>query len=218
MADSFQRWGLIFAVLLVYPPWVWLAVRTRDALQFLSRRAVPYPVHTIWLVKSLALIVSAGGVLGVSLQVGLHWVIGVMLSGGVVFFALREKVERIVPPRPSQNVPAYASSWQDYRQLRKRALRLLLGFLVLFFAIAALGTIIESQHSHSVQVAFVVVSIVAALRVLALSYDAQWTLIRWPCPQCGCAFRGLWRPWLPKHCAYCGLPRWAEKPVENLGH
>lgn len=36
----------------------------------------------------------------------------------------------------------------------------------------------------------------------------QLKLIRWACPRCGCAFRGFWgRPWMPKNCVYCGLPR-----------
>jgi hypothetical protein len=218
MLNSFDRWAEGLAVLLVYPPWMWLAVRTRDALQFLSRRAVPYSVRTIWLVKFLALIVGAGGVLGVSLQVGLHWIIGVLLSGAVVFFALKEKVEGIVPPKPSQKAAAYTASWQDYRLLRKRALGLVLGFFVLFIAIGTVGAILESQLSHFGQVAFFAVTLIAALWVSVLTCLAQWMLVRWPCPRCGCAFRGLWKPWLPKKCAYCELPRWAEKPAESLDH
>jgi len=218
MSNSSDRWAEGLAVLLVYPPWIWVAVRTQDALQFLSRRAVPYPVRVIWLAKSLALIVGAGGVLGVSLQVGLHWAIGVLLSGAVVIFALKEEVEGIAPPKPPQNATAYTSSWQNYRHLRKRALRLTLGFFVLFIAIAVLGAILKSRLSHPAQMTFIAVSIIGALWVLTLSYHAQWMLVRWPCPRCGCAFRGLWRPWLPRACVYCGLRRWAEKPTEDHGH
>jgi len=219
MANSFSGWTLFPVVLLVYLPWLWLAIRTRDALQFLSQRAMPYTVRTIWLVKSLALIVGAGGVLGVSLQAGLHWLVGLLLSGAVVFLALTEKVEKVVPPIPPQNPSFYHSSWQEYMRLRKRALRSLLGFFILSIAAPVLGAALERQHSHLVQLSFLVllaVWIFAMVCTLGVTFYTQFSWARWPCPRCGCSFRGLWRLWLPEECVYCGLPRWAEKPVENF--
>jgi hypothetical protein len=35
--------------------------------------------------------------------------------------------------------------------------------------------------------------------------------ISWPCPRCGKLFRRLFRPFLPKQCVHCGLPRWASR-------
>src|SRR5262245_43562571 len=50
---------------------------------------------------------------------------------------------------------------------------------------------------------------IAASVVLGLN-QMKW--YQWPCPRCGCAFRGFWgRPWLPKRCVYCGLEREERK-------
>jgi hypothetical protein len=49
---------------------------------------------------------------------------------------------------------------------------------------------------------------VAVLAAASFMGVKQLKWLRWPCPRCGSAFRGFWgRPWLPKNCVYCGLPR-----------
>jgi hypothetical protein len=53
--------------------------------------------------------------------------------------------------------------------------------------------------------AFGLLAILASIGFMSLK-QLKW--LRWPCPRYGCAFRGFWgRPWLPKNCVYCGLPR-----------
>jgi hypothetical protein len=202
-----EKWLPLAAPLLVLPLWIWLAVRTKHCLQVISTRSIPYPRRTIWLIKILALIVGAGGVVGAVAQLGIPWLLAVLPAGVVVFFALRENVQAIIPPKPNQDASAYQSSWRQYRHLRRDYVRSWRWFgctgvlLVLLTAFA-------DKLSNPIRVGlftFCVVAVVASIAVMSVK-QLKW--LRWPCPRCGCAFRGLWwRPLMPKNCVYCGLPR-----------
>ena len=201
-----EKWLPLVAPIVVLPPWIWLAVRTKHCLQIISNRTIPYPRRTIWLIKILALIVGAGGVMGGAAEVGMPWFLAILPAGVVVYFAFRENVQEIIPPKPNQDASPYQSSWQMYRHLRSdyiRSWRWLGGtgaMLILLMAFA-------DKLPNPIQVglfAFCLVAVLASSAVMSLK-QLKW--LRWPCPRCGCAFRGLWRLWLPKKCVYCGLPR-----------
>jgi hypothetical protein len=44
--------------LIVLPPWIWMAVRTQHCLQIITVHSIPFTKRTVWLVKTLALIVG----------------------------------------------------------------------------------------------------------------------------------------------------------------
>jgi hypothetical protein len=71
-----QKWLVTIASLIVLPPWVWLAVRTKNCLQVITVRSIPFPKRTIWLIKILALIIGAGGVFGVTTELGMSGLFG----------------------------------------------------------------------------------------------------------------------------------------------
>lgn len=186
--------------------WVWLAVQTTSCLRVI---AIPYKRRTVWLIKLLALIVGAGGVVSVLLDAGIPWFLAAVPGGVVVLVAIREPVVDIIPPRPIQDTSAYKSAWREYHRLRRVSIRrglLPLAVCVLsFFIFVLLGfgkKLPESVWSGLIATWFIVLvasSLVASVR--------EWKWYHWPCPRCGCSFRGAWRWWLPKHCVYCGLPR-----------
>jgi len=68
--SSPQKWLPAIASLVVLPPWIWLAVRTKNCLQVITVHSIPFPKRTIWLIKILALIIGAGGVFGVTTELG----------------------------------------------------------------------------------------------------------------------------------------------------
>jgi hypothetical protein len=195
------------ASVLGLPPWIWLAVRTRDCLQIISAHTIPYPRRTIWLAKILALIVGAGGVLGVAVQLGIPWFLAILPATAVVFFALREHVQEIIPPKPNQDASAYRSSWQQYRHLRSDYVR---SWKWVGGAGAALIllTAFADKLPNSIAVGLFALCVLAVLASSVVMNVKQFKWLRWPCPRCGCAFRGLWwRARMPKNCVYCGLPR-----------
>ena len=63
----------LIAPLIVLPPWIWMAVRTQHCLQIITAHTIPIVKRTIWLVKTLALIVGVGGLFGAVVQVGMPW-------------------------------------------------------------------------------------------------------------------------------------------------
>ena len=202
-----DKWLPLVAPLLVLPPWIWMAVRTRHCLQIISTHTIPYSRRTIWLIKILALVVGAGGVAGAAAAVGIPWFFAILPAVVVVFFALRENVKEIIPPKPNQDASAYQSSWQQYRRLRGDYMRSWRWFgcagvlLILLTAFA-------DKLSNPIRVGLFALCVVAVLASIAVMNLKQLKWLRWPCPRCGCAFRGLWsRPWTPKNCVYCGLPR-----------
>jgi hypothetical protein len=193
--------------LLVLPPWIWLAVRTKQCLQIISSRSIPYPKRTIWLIKILALIIGAGGVLGVSDQLGIPWYVAISFAAAVVLFALRENVQEIIPPLPNQNARVYQSSWQEYGRLRNAYMRSL-KWLGVIGVLLILLTAFSDKLPNPIRVVLFSLWLVSAVACIAVMYVRQFKWLRWTCPRCGCAFRGLWwRPLMPKTCVYCGLPR-----------
>jgi hypothetical protein len=203
------------AELVVCAIWVWLAIWTTRGLQTLTRKTIPFSTREIWLTKTLAVIVGAGGVLGAFTELGLPWYLAVLPAGAVVFFAFRENIEALVVPEPPQTELAYRASWEEYRRLRATSSRSWIG-LALVLA-GGILTIIFEQVLSSLA-ARVIPVIVAVIFVSAFAgiHHSEWKLLRWPCPRCGKSFRGFWgTPWMPKRCRYCGLARWEENPQRN---
>jgi hypothetical protein len=197
----------------VYPLWIWLAIRTCDVLRFVTGKNIPFGKHTIWLIKILALIIGAGGTLGAPTEIGLSWHFGIVPAGLIIFFSLTEKVNEITFPRPQHDAAAYQAGWNEYRRLRAKGARAYLAsgiVLIAFVVVARLGENITKRF----EIAIVVFAVVALLAAFALMCSAQWQLIHWPCPRCGCAYRGLWISFfMPKRCRNCGLPRWEVNPT-----
>jgi len=92
----------LIAPLIVLPPWIWMAVRTQHCLQIITVHSIPFAKRTIWLLKTLALIVGVGGLFGATVQVGMPWLLAILPGGITVFFALKESVQEVVPPKPSK--------------------------------------------------------------------------------------------------------------------
>jgi hypothetical protein len=211
--DFFRKHPGIFAGGIIYPLWIWLAVRTTGALRILTRHTIPIPIRTIWLTKTLALVVGAGGVFTLSVDFGLPWYLAFLPAGIVVFFALRENVEAIVSPVPPQTETAYRSSWEKYRHLRANVRRWLIAFgIVIVVGMVVVGAV-ESISGQNLQNVFLIGWGIAMIGCWAGIGFTHFKLQRWPCPRCGNSYRGFWgRPFLPRKCCYCGLPRWQDNP------
>jgi hypothetical protein len=202
-----QKWLPTIASLIVLPPWVWLAVRTKNCLRVITVRSIPFPKRTIWLIKILALIIGAGGVFGATTELGMSWLLATLLSGIVIFFALRDSVQDISPPKPVQDASAYQASWKQYRHLRSAYMRSWIWFGVALLTLILITTL-ANRAPKAIQLGLFAFCVVAVLASIAMMSLKQLKWVRWPCPRCGCSFRGFWiRPLLPKACVYCGLPR-----------
>jgi hypothetical protein len=202
-----QKWLPTIASLVVLPPWIWLAVRTKNCLQVITVHSVPFPKRTIWLTKMLALIIGAGGVFGATTELGMPWFLAIVPSATVIFFALRERVREVIPPNPVQDASAYGSSWEQYRKLRIAYLRSCMWSGAAFLSLMVMLAFAD-ELPNAVQIGLFAFCLVALIATGAVAGLQQLKLIRWACPRCGCAFRGFWgRPWMPKNCVYCGLPR-----------
>jgi hypothetical protein len=202
-----QKWLPTIASFIVLPPWVWLAVRTKDCLQIITVRSIPFQKRTIWLIKILALIVGTGGVFGATTELGMSWLFGALLSGIVIFFALKDSVQDISPPKPVQDASAYRASWKQYWHLRSAYMRSWKWFGVAFLTLI-LVTAFAHKAPKPIQLGLFASCVFAVFASIAMISLKQLRWVRWPCPRCGCSFRGFWgRPWLPKTCVYCGLAR-----------
>jgi hypothetical protein len=84
-----------------------MAVRTQHCLKIITVHSIPFAKCTIWLLKTFALIVGVGGLFGAVVQVGMPWLLAILPGGIIVFFALKESVQEVVPPKPSQKAAAY---------------------------------------------------------------------------------------------------------------
>ena len=204
---------VLIAPLIVLPPWIWMAVRTQQCMRIITVHSIPFAKRTIWLLKTLALIVGVGGLFGAVVQVDIPWFLAILPGSIIVFFALKESVQEVVPPKPSQDAAAYQSSWETYRTLRSDFLRswkwLGASFLMLF-----LTTVFADKVARTIQIILFVLCMVAVLASIVAMSIKQLRWLRWPCPRCGCSFRGFWgRLWLPKNCVYCGLPREASDGI-----
>jgi hypothetical protein len=197
----------LIAGLLVYPVWIWLAIRTKHCLQIVTGRSVPFSKRTIWLVKLLALFIGAGGVFSAVNTLGVPWFLAALPAGFIVYLAMQENVQDLVPPKPPQDAATYLLAWTEYWRLRKTAHQSWSWFGAAFIMVILLGRFGDGL-SHPVQIALVATCISAVIGSIVVINVKQLKWMRWPCPRCGCSFRGFWgRPWLPKRCAYCGLPR-----------
>jgi len=184
-----------------------MAVRTQHCLQIITVHSIPFAKRAIWLVKALALIVGVGGLFGAVLQAGMPWLLAILPGGIIVFVALKESVQGVVPPKPSQDAAAYQSSWETYRTLRSDFLRSWRWFGASSLILILAAAFADKMH-RSIQIGLFTLCIVTFLSSIVVMSLKQLKWLRWPCPRCGCAFRGFWgRLWLPKKCAYCGLPR-----------
>jgi hypothetical protein len=201
-----EKIGPLLAGLFVCPPWVWLAVRTDQCFRIITGHSIPFRRQTIWLIKILALIVGAGNVAGVLIGIGTPWFVASFPAAIVIFFALRDKVSEIVPPKPPQDPYAYESAWEEYDRLRASFRHSWLGFIGVSVTIALVALAAE-QQSRLIQFTLFAGCAVALLVWFVMMNIRQWKWLRWRCPRCGCSFRGQWRFWLPKNCVYCGLPR-----------
>jgi hypothetical protein len=184
-----------------------MAVRTRHCLQVITMRSIPFSKRAVWLTKVLASIVGIGGIFGAIIQIGVPWFIGILPAGVALFFALKEDVEAVVPPKPSHDAAVHQSSWQEYWRLRRdyvRSLRWFVASSLILILSAGFGDYVPRTVRTGL-LAFGMVAVFASIGFMTVK-ELKW--LRWPCPRCGCAFRGFWnRPWLPKSCVYCGLPR-----------
>jgi len=134
--DEFMSVNLFdkFAPILVCVVWVWLSIRTTKSLQTITRQTVAHTRRVVWLIKLLATLVAAGNVFGVALDFHLNWFVGAVISAAVVLLALTDKVEAIVPEKPSQHPSAYSEAWKEYRRLRKNSY--VLAFFLLLIGVA----------------------------------------------------------------------------------
>jgi len=209
--DSLNRWALVIAAVLVVPPWVWLALRTGTALNILLGRAVPLTARTIWFVKAAAIVVGAGNVFGIALDLGVHWSLALAGAAAIVLVALSERVKGVIPPAPLQTQSSYEASWEELRHIRSAAWRSLILFVLLFFSAPLVAGLVWYLIPRTIRWILLAAYVVVLISTLARTYYFQWKYVRWTCPRCGCLFRGVWRPWMPRQCAYCALPRWTEK-------
>jgi hypothetical protein len=213
--NSPPKWFPIIAFLVVYPLWIWLAVRTRRCMEVISGHSIPYSRRTIWLIKILALIVGAGGVAAAVMELGVPWFFAILPAGIIVFFAFRENVQQVAPSKLPQDSAAYELAWRQYERLRgvyRQSWKWFGGAFVILIAVA----VASSKLPETLRLSLIFVCFVAAVALMYVTGFNYWRLQRWPCPRCGCAFRGFWgRPWLPKSCVYCGLERWAQDPRQQ---
>lgn len=90
----------LLAALVVCPPWVWLSVRTKQCLRIITGHSVPFSKRIVWLIKILALIIGAGNVAGILVDLGTPWFLAIVPAGIIIFFSLSESVSEVVPPKP----------------------------------------------------------------------------------------------------------------------
>jgi hypothetical protein len=205
--SSLETWLGALTQLLLFSPWVWMAVRTKDFLQFVTAHRVPFPKRTIWLAKIFALILGSVGVFAALDTIGLPRFLSLLASGAVVFFTFMEDVQVVLPPKPAQDAGTLHASWKQYRELRGAYVRTFVWVgaallcLVLTFAVSG-------ELPESVRTILIAGCLLVLLFSVSMNTAGALRFYRWPCPRCGCAFNGFWiRPWFKKKCVYCGLPR-----------
>lgn len=209
--DRFGRLGAIFAGAVVYPLWIWLAVRTTNVLRIFTGHTIPFSRRAIWITKIVALIVGAGGLFTLLDDLKLRWYLAAIFPGIVVFFALREKIEAIVSPVPPQTAFAYRSSWEEYHHLSRNVRRWWFALGIAILGMVVVGAV-SRVSGQSLQIVFSIGAIFFVACWAGISFT-QFKLMRWRCPRCGNSFRGFWgRPFMPRKCCYCGLPRWHDNP------
>ena len=209
--DHIGKLGAISAGAVVYLIWIWLAVRTTNALRILTSQTIPFSIRAIWITKIIAIVVGAGGLFGLLRELKFPWYLAVLPPGVVIFFALREQVMGIVSPVPPQTAFAYRFSWEEYRHLHTNVRRwwAALGIVILGMVVVGVVNILSGRQ---LQMVFPILAIAFIACWAGISFT-QFKLFRWRCPRCGNSFRGFWgRPFLPRKCCYCDLPRWQDNP------
>ncbi len=201
-----------FAAILVCAAWTWLSVRTTSCLRTITRGTARYTRRTVWLIKLVAIIVACSNIVGVAMSFGLHWLLSGLLGGVLVLFALTDKAAELTPPRPPQIASAYAQSWQEYSRLRRNIVLFVVTPLVLLLSMFALVVTLGTRLNGVVgTILFGIVACGITLSFAGYAYNG-WQFSSWPCPRCGCRFRG-WFPYVPrKKCSHCGLTLWDEHP------
>lgn len=142
---------------------------------------------------------------------GISWYLAALPAALIVYFALRENVVEIEPPIPAQNAPAYDSAWRQYRHLSTNVKKAWIGLVLAIAFVMAPNISPGSIKSPSIHSIMIILGVILVLLAWAVMIHFQFQLVRWPCPRCGRAFRGLWPfPFLGSHCRYCRLPRWGK--------
>ena len=201
--DQIGTWA---ATLLICPPWIWLAVRTKQFLQAITRHSIPFSKRTIWLIKILALIIGAGNVFGILLDLGASWLVAILPACIIIALSLRENVSQVTHVKLVQGTSSYESHWADYRRLRS-AYKLSVLILLGIFVSLMLATIVVNVLPPTIGIVTSVVLLTGLGASVGFVAFTSWKWSFWPCPRCGYAFRGRMSLWLPKNCVHCGLPR-----------
>jgi hypothetical protein len=203
----FQTWMGALAELLLFSPWVLMAIRTKDFLELITAKRIPFSKRTIWLAKILALTLGPAGVFATFDTLGSPWYLALLPTGATIWLALRERVQESIPPKPSQDVAAYRSSWGQYRALRTAYVRSF-GWVVAALVCLVLTAGVANKLPGTVQTAVISICLLALMFSVSMNTAGALRFFRWPCPRCGCAFNGIWiGPWFRKECAYCKLPK-----------
>ena len=216
IVDQFNRLEYALFVagsFLVVSVWLVVCVRTTACLRATTRNTVAHSLFMVWAVKICALIICVGSAFSLTSTLRWHWVLGSVLAGLVIFFALLDKVRVITPPVPPQSREAYSRAWQEYRRLRK--ITWLAGIAFLLAVVMALMSIVELLPRVPSGIFDSLFVTLAALAVVLFFVNIQneWKLRYWACPRCGHRFRSLWvGSVMPKSCNHCRLARWAEAP------
>ena len=202
--------GIVCAVFICF------SIRTVSSLRVVTGGRIPFSKRTIWLWKVLASIVGAGGIAGVVSDLGFPWLLAAIPAIAVIIVALRERVESIEVPKPGENAESYLSAWERNRNLRKYVVYGYSAIIAEVFCAFGFGVVAGRYENVLPQITLKIVLASLGMIFVALVvnlYVRLWQLKYWPCPRCGCAFRGLFLfPWMPKKCRYCGLERWTENP------
>jgi len=113
------------------------------------------------------------------------------------------------PPTSTFEQSRYASAWRTYKVLRFLFLLLGIGWVPFGYGII---TLTDHWNSNSTTAYPAMVAWVLVLLWVIAACVVGSMRVLWPCPRCGKPFRGLFRlrPFLPKRCVHCGLPRWAS--------
>lgn len=98
----------------------------------------------------------------------------------------------------------YRASWRKYRRLRLEFPLSIPGWFV--FSELLGGIFWFFRWNQKVAMVFI-------LAYIPYMSVVGWQWAYWQCPRYRKSFKGKY-PFYPKHCYYCGLPKWAESPDE----
>jgi hypothetical protein len=101
----------------------------------------------------------------------------------------------------------HSSAWKKYRRLRRQAVVVLLGGLVLEITLLVGMTLLLGPAGYrAVPITLMSVFIVWLVASIIVGDRYQ----RWPCPRCGRPFGKTfwWHNPFARKCVHCGLPKW----------